>query len=110
MTAPIIITGPANRDIEGHREWLSRSSRATARRFVLALRQTAEQLAGMPGLGSPWESDAEEFAGMRFRSVPGFRNHLIFYRPLTGEDGGIEVLRVLHAAQDLDAIFGEGSG
>jgi plasmid stabilization system protein ParE len=36
--------------------------------------------------------------------VSGFPNHLIFYRPLEG--GGIEVIRVLHAKRDIEALFG----
>lgn len=31
-----------------------------------------------------------------------FPNHLIFYRPV---EDGIEVLRVVHGAQDIEAIF-----
>lgn len=41
---------------------------------------------------------------MRVWPIRRFPNHLIFYRPI---DGGIEVIRVLHGAQDLDAIFGD---
>jgi toxin ParE1/3/4 len=36
--------------------------------------------------------------------VPGFRNHLIFYR-VTGD--AIEVLRVLHAARDVRKLLEE---
>jgi len=40
------------------------------------------------------------------RSFPlkGFPNHLVYYRAV---EGGIEVLRVLHGARDIDAIFEE---
>jgi plasmid stabilization system protein ParE len=34
--------------------------------------------------------------------VKDFENYLVFYR---SADPGIKVLRVLHGAQDLDAIF-----
>ena len=60
----------------------------------------------MPGLGTRWETEEEEFAGLRCRFVQGFPNHLIFYLPLPGDAGGIEVLRILHAAQDIEGIFG----
>jgi toxin ParE1/3/4 len=36
--------------------------------------------------------------------VRRFRNYLIFYRPT---DGGIEVIRVLHAARDISSILAE---
>jgi toxin ParE1/3/4 len=34
-----------------------------------------------------------------------FMNYLIFYRPI---GGGIDVLRVLHGARDIDRIFRGG--
>jgi toxin ParE1/3/4 len=39
---------------------------------------------------------------MRVWPVKGFENHLIFFRPI---DGGIEVIRVLHAARDIESVF-----
>jgi toxin ParE1/3/4 len=35
--------------------------------------------------------------------VAGFPNHLIFYRPV---ESGVEVIRVLHAKRDIEALFG----
>jgi toxin ParE1/3/4 len=32
----------------------------------------------------------------------GFRNYVLFYRPV---EGGIELIRVLHAARETDALF-----
>lgn len=42
-------------------------------------------------------------AHVRMWRVAGFPNHLIFYRPL---ESGIEVIRVLHAKGDIEALFG----
>ena len=42
-----------------------------------------------------------ELAHLRFRRVSGFPNHVIFY--FVHADA-IEVLRILHGAQDLDAV------
>ncbi len=39
------------------------------------------------------------------RSMP-FGRYVIFYEPL---DDGIDVIRVLHSARDVDAQFGKGS-
>lgn len=36
--------------------------------------------------------------------VTEFTNYLIFYRELP-DDSGVEILRVLHGARDLDALF-----
>ena len=35
-----------------------------------------------------------------------FGRYVIFYTPV---DGGIDVVRVLHSARDVDAVFGDGS-
>jgi len=37
------------------------------------------------------------------RSIP-FGRYVIFYEPI---DDGIDVVRVLHSARDIDAVFGE---
>ena len=41
-------------------------------------------------------------AAIRFLEKKGFPKHLIFYRPI---DHGIEVVRVLHGARDIEAVF-----
>lgn len=51
----------------------------------------------MPELGGRSGLDAKGILSIRVWADPGFRNHLIFYRPLTD---GIEVVRILHGARD----------
>src|SRR5262245_23330932 len=110
MTASIVIRPRANQDVDNLTDYLARSSRPAARRFIAALRRTYEDLANMPGIGSPFEGAREEFTGLHLSAVEGFPNHLIFYRPLEGEETALEVIRVLHAARDLDNIFGASPG
>jgi toxin ParE1/3/4 len=89
-------------------EYLARSGGAAlAERFVDAVEQTAADLAGMPGMGSPCEFTDPRLAGLRRWPVKGFRNHLIFYRPTPD---GIEILHVLHGATDFEALFGDSGG
>jgi toxin ParE1/3/4 len=73
-----------------------------AGRFVAALRATEELLLERPGIGTPRDYGNPALAGMRWHSVKGFRKYLIFYLP---RSDGIEIVRVLHGARDLDAIF-----
>lgn len=40
--------------------------------------------------------------GMRRSRVENFGDYLIFYRPV---DRGIEVVRVIHGARDIEALF-----
>jgi toxin ParE1/3/4 len=104
MNAAFTITDTADADLDDHFRYIAHDSPAMAARFRSAVYDALIRLAEMPGLGSPREYGNPELAGLRMWHVPGFRNHLIFYRPI---EGGIEVIRALHGARDLAAIFGE---
>jgi toxin ParE1/3/4 len=56
----------------------------------------------MPRIGRLREFRKPAAAGIRSWSISGFTNHLIFFRPV---EDGVEILRVIHGAQDIDAIF-----
>ncbi|HEY2154518.1 MAG TPA: type II toxin-antitoxin system RelE/ParE family toxin [Isosphaeraceae bacterium] len=73
-----------------------------ARRFGAAASATFKRLARMPGLGARWDERRPALAGLRVAAVEKYRNHLVFYRPIAG---GIEVVRVLHGAKDLDHLL-----
>ena len=64
---------------------------------------TFRKLAQMPGLGRPRRFRHSRLTDLRSKRV-GKWDYLIFYRPVPE---GIEVARVLHGAQDLEAIFAE---
>ena len=71
-------------------------------RFLQATETAYEALAEMPGMGALRDYNNPRYAGMRMWPVPGFTKHLIFYQI---RDVEIEILRVLHGAQDLAKIF-----
>ena len=97
----------AERDIECQFDYylLEVGSPDPAERFVVAIEETLQLLARNPELGPVRQFARSELAGVRSFPVKGFGKHLVFYRP-TAEQG-IEVLRVLHGARDLGAIFDE---
>jgi len=107
---PIAVKHPAAlRDVLQHAEYLAdRASLAVARRFVSAPEQMISRLSRMPGIGVLWDSKNPHLADLRFFPIGRFRNHLVFYRPLP--DRGIEVVRVLHGVQDIEALFDDGDG
>lgn len=76
-------------------------------RFLAAAEETFKQLAKMPGMGKLSQFSNLNLADVRQQAVKGFRNHLIFYRPTTS---GVEILRVIHGARDLEAILDEYLG
>jgi toxin ParE1/3/4 len=69
-----------------------------ADRWVDKLDEKFELMATQPLMGRAREELA---AGLR--SFP-FGRYVIFYAPL---EDGIDVVRVLHSARDIDAVFGE---
>ncbi len=96
----------ALRDTLEYADFIARSSSlAVAKRFITATEQTISRLSRMPGMGAIWDSDNPRLAEVRFFPIAKFRNHLVFYRP---SEDGIEVLRVLHGAQDIEALFDAG--
>jgi toxin ParE1/3/4 len=103
MPARIVKSRQARRDLLEHFVFLGRQSATTARRFLTAAEQTLLRLANHPGLGSLYEPATTLPVEVRFHSVGRrFRSHLVFYRELAD---GIEVLRVLHAAQDIETLL-----
>lgn len=72
-------------------------------RFLDAAEATLEDLAAMPQMGAARNYNDAALAHVRMWRVAGFPNRLIFYRPV---ESGIEVIRVLHAKRDIEAMFG----
>lgn len=102
---PTVVKRPAAvRDILQHADYLAEhASFAVAVRFARAIEQTISKLARTPGMGTRWNPEHPRLFELRFFPTGKFRNHLVFYRPLP--EGGVEVVRVLHGAQDIGALF-----
>jgi toxin ParE1/3/4 len=92
----------AQHDLEECAEYIRQNNPRSALRFLRAARTTMERLLATPALGSRYESDEPELAGVRFFPVSRYRNYLVFYRPTAT---GIEVLRVLHGARDIERLL-----
>src|SRR4051812_26474726 len=102
MSGQIHQHSTAIRDLGQLAEFIRQGRPRAALRFLRAARSTMESLAAMPEMGPACETNNPALAGLRFFRISGFPAFLIFYRPM---EGGIEVLRVLHSARDLEAIF-----
>jgi len=103
MTPRVSVLPAADRDIDGQAVYLMReASLETALRFYDATAATFDKLARMPGMGERRESSNPRLAGLRVWRIDGFPDHLLFYRPV---EGGIEIIRVLHGARDVDAVL-----
>jgi toxin ParE1/3/4 len=85
---------------------LVEASEAIAVRFENAVQTLARTLARMPGIGAPCSFRNPKLHDIRRLTVTGFENWLFFYRDTKD---GIDVIRVLHGARDIDAIFEENA-
>jgi toxin ParE1/3/4 len=93
----------AERDLLGHADYLARQGSAdVAMRFLAATDETFQQLLDAPQLGSTTSYRAAESLGLQVWRVRGFTKYLIFYR---SDTNGIEIVRVLHSARDVDRIL-----
>ena len=75
-----------------------------ADRFTAQAEITFKKLLRTPGLGRPRSFGHSRLQNLRSSKVDGFPNHLIFYRALP-DKGGVEIVRILHGARDLETLF-----
>lgn len=104
MSREISVDNLVREDLKQLFDYIAQDSPAYAVRFLAAAEAAFEQLSAMPEMGRAREFQVERLAGIRSWSIPGFRDHLIFYRPI---ENGIQVIRVLHGARDIERIFEE---
>ena len=103
MTPYYHVRPAADRDLDDPAAYLAReASLETALRFYDASSTTFGKLVEMPGLGERGKTSNPRLEGLRVWRIEGFENHLIFYRPV---DDGIEIVRVLHGARDIDSVL-----
>ena len=103
MRARFTVAPEAKEDLDAIHAYISGDDPDAADRVLEATLATFEELARMPGMGRPRTFTQSGLRGLRSFRVEGYRNYLIFYRPVTN---GVEVVRVLHGARDLDALLG----
>jgi toxin ParE1/3/4 len=99
-------TPKAKQDVLEHVLYLAKINPEIADQFIEASETAFEKLAQMPRKGRRQEFKSPDLADTRRWFIPGFDQYLIFYRPIKG---GIEILRVLHGMQNIDAVMNEDS-
>jgi toxin ParE1/3/4 len=91
----------ANADLREIGFWLRLDSESVGKKFVVAVRATADDLAAFPFGGTEVRFGDADIRSCRWASVRGFRNYLLIYRIVPN---GIEVVRLIHGSRDLDAL------
>jgi toxin ParE1/3/4 len=100
----VVFLKKAEEDLDSITDYIASDNLRVARAFRDSIRETCALLLGMPGLGIFRSFGNPKFSDMRFWPLKGFEKYLIFYR-ITEQH--LEVIRVLHGARDLSALFSE---
>src|SRR5580704_7097654 len=96
------LTEPARDDIAEIVNRIASDNMKVALRVYEAMERAFGLLAKWPGAGAICDPNDPEFAGLRFWPVKKYRNYLVVYRELAD---GVEILRVLHAARDMNRVL-----
>lgn len=92
----LVVRPQALTDLDDIFDYIAEDSLDRAIAFVRKLYGQLEKLATSPGMGRRRD---QLLSGLR--SFP-YGNYLIFYIPL---DNGVDVVRVLNGARDIEALF-----
>lgn len=88
----------ARRDVVELATYMGRDNILAADRFLDAATETFNLLVASPQLGELQPSSDKRLVGLRI--FQGFSNHLVCYLE---KPYGVEIVRVLHGARDLNA-------
>ena len=100
--AKFTVSPEAREDLDEIYAYIFEDDPDAADRVLEAALSTFAALGGTPGQGRIRIFEHSELCGLRSFGVEGFRNYVIFYRIVSE---GVEIVRVLHGARDLDAMF-----
>jgi toxin ParE1/3/4 len=103
MSLPVRLLSAVDTDLAQQAAFLQESSEASAIRFLDSFDATLASIGAFPLSGLPRRSPNPFLSGLRFCRVKDFPNHLIFYLVREQE---VVVIRIVHGARDLDALFG----
>lgn len=96
-------TPRAEQDLIEHFARIALDKIEPAIHFLEIAEKTFDLLSRLPGMGRRWKSDEPKLADIRIYPLPrSNRSYLVFYRPTAN---GIEVIRILHGARDLDSVL-----
>ena len=103
MNRRYLIRPKADRDLEDQAAFYgTEANPEVGHRFLVAAHATFALLASQPEMGWRCRFVNPSLIGLRKFVVKDFNKILILYRPSAS---GVEILRVVHGAQDLKAFF-----
>jgi toxin ParE1/3/4 len=106
MKLALFLLTKAEEDLDSHCKFLAKTSVEKALEFDQAAFASFDRLCEMPLVGSERKFSNPKLAEIRIWFVKGFEKYNIYYRAFGNY---IEIVRVLHSAQDTDSILEEES-
>lgn len=89
--------------------YIAQDNPQAAERFLTAIEETSQILSATSFIGSVRYFSHPELTGLRFFLIKDFENYLLFYRTIEQEEV-VEIVRIVHGARDLPALFGSAKG
>lgn len=106
MKKRLIVKPEARSDIEeSFAYYYDNAGVEVALRFVDAVDRSVRSILAMPARGAPRPWLSPTLSGFRSWPIDGFENHHAYYYVTTKT---VEVVRVLHGARDVEALFDGG--
>jgi toxin ParE1/3/4 len=99
----LVLSDLAVADILEQADWyIAKSGKPLAKRWDKAVTATVLRALRNPATGKICSFKAPELRDVRSMPIGGFSKHLLFYQVQRAK---LVVLRVVHAARDLEALF-----
>lgn len=102
MNRSLHVKPAATADVDNTAMYIAEDNPSAGQRFLAAVDECFGRLLTMPKLGREYDLGGFRLTELRSLPISGFANWLVFYR--VTEDG-IEIVRVLHGARDVDAVL-----
>jgi toxin ParE1/3/4 len=102
VTRRVVLERHTEDDLDEQAMFIARDNPAEALAFLDAVEQAFVRLVNYPNIGSARAFRNTRLEGIRIWPVPEYPNRLIFCRVT---DDAIQILRILHAAQDYTRFF-----
>lgn len=107
MKLALFLLSKAEADIDSHCAFIGKTNPEKALDFDRAVFDSFDQLCETPLIGAERSYQNPKLFGLRMWFVKGFEKYLIFYRPFGNY---VEVVRILHSAQNRDFMLSESDG
>lgn len=106
MKREFYLSDKAEQDLFTHARYIAQDDRDVAEKFISSFIETAKMIVDMSSIGKRYSDIDLRIDGIRVFPTRDFNRYLIFYHQVQ-KGKYIEIIRVIHSAQDTSSLFGE---